>query len=301
MNGLPLVVLGVMFFTLAYSLLKVQGKIGDIAKAVDRGFKTIEDAISVNLIDQNGPMGGISGAVDTNLAAIKRSVSETINGRGGVLEKMDTTFTTVQGITDRLAMEIKGGRDLLTGTVAPIVGDTQTIFDDIGKPLNEASATIKGIGDFLDVNIFGTQPLEPLAKPFYDVSATVCKTGGLCLDVSMKIGSIGGDITTVADKLDSVKGEIIELRSETESMHNYLNYTLKMGERKFNGDIDDIHSSINGVLSSFKAGAETSLKELADARAFLDSTLGKLINRQWIAALAVAGMALILAGASMGI
>jgi hypothetical protein len=61
MNGLPLVVLGVMFFTLAYSLLKVQSKIGEVSKAVNLGFKTIEDAINKNLKRRRPKSQGYTG------------------------------------------------------------------------------------------------------------------------------------------------------------------------------------------------------------------------------------------------
>lgn len=301
MNGLPLVVLGVMFFTLAYSLLKVQSKIGDVSKAVDLGFKTIEDAISKNLIDPEGPMGGVSSAIDLNFKAIQEGISQSILGSDGALDRINATLNSAKGITDNVAAEIRSGRLLLTGTVAPIVGQSQDILYDIGGPLNGASATIHNIGNWIDVEILDLRPFERLAKPFHDVANTVGSTGALCVAVGDKIGSIGGEITTVANRLDSVNREIVSLRGQTESLRLAIDETLRTGVIKFSTDMNAVNSSIDGVLLAFKTGAEASLKELGGARALIESTLAKLVNKQWVTLLAGAGITLILIGVSMGI
>jgi hypothetical protein len=301
MNGLPLVVLGVMFFTLAYSLLKVQSKIGEVSKAVNLGFKTIEDAINKNLVDPTGPMGGVSSAVDQNLKAIQEGISNSVLGSDGALEKINDTLNSTKGIADSVAAEIRSSRFLLTGTVAPIVGQSQSILYDIGTPLNDASATIHNIGNWIDVKILDSRPFQQLAKPFHDVATTVGSTGALCTTVGDKIGSIGGEITTVANKLDNVNREIISLQGQTESLRVAIDVTLRTGVTNFSNNLDAINSSIDGVLSAFKTGGEASLIEIGNARAFLDSALSKLVNKQWITLLLAAGMALILAGVSIGV
>jgi hypothetical protein len=301
MNGLPLVVLGVMFFTMAYALLKVQGKIGDVSKAVNLGFKTIEDAISKNFIDPDSPLDSVSEAVDLNFKAIQDGLSQGILGPNGALAMVNTTLTSAGGVAENVATEIRGGRYLLTGTIAPIIGQTQDIFYDIGNPLNSASASIHSIGDWIDVEILNAHPFEKLAKPFEDVANTVGGTGALCVTVGDRIGSTSGQITAIASKLDNIHGQVISLKEQTDLLRRYVDRNLRDSLANFSGEMDKVNSSIDGVLTAFRGGAQVSLKELGNAQALLDSTLSRLVNRQWITALAAAGIALILAGVSIGI
>jgi len=96
-----------MFFTMAYSLLKVQGKIGGISKAVNLGFKTIEDAISKNFIDPDGTLGSVPWATDRNFKAVQDGLSKGILGPNGALAIVSTTLTSTGGGASPLLFPLK--------------------------------------------------------------------------------------------------------------------------------------------------------------------------------------------------
>ena len=54
MDGFPLVLLGITLFAIAYAMLKIQRKMQEVTKAIDAGFKTIEDGVTQNLLGSQG-------------------------------------------------------------------------------------------------------------------------------------------------------------------------------------------------------------------------------------------------------
>jgi hypothetical protein len=301
MNGFPLVILGVALFALAYSLLKIQGKISEITKAVNLGFKTIEDGISKNLLDPNSGFSGVSKAVDQNFKTIEDGITESVLGPKGALVMVNGTLVFARDVFYQASTDIHGGRVLLTTDVCQTIGECQTILDDVGRPLVEAGTWIYGIGDALNVEILDGHPFAAVAKPFHDVGTTVDNVGDKCVVAEDKLGDLTLRVTDAALKLDSLSNGVYNIGEQVDSLNKYIDNTLRPGVQKSVIDIEKVRVSVDAVLISFKTGVEGSLKELENARTYLDSLLSKMVNKQWIATLAVAGIVLILTGVSIGV
>jgi hypothetical protein len=301
MNGFPLVILGVALFALAYSLLKIQGKIGEITKAVNLGFKTIEDGINNNLLDPKGAFGGLTTAVDKNFQTIENGIRTNILGPNGALPMVNLTLNYTRDMFYQASNDITIGRVLLTNDVCKTIGDCQTLLDDVGQPLKTAGTWIYGIGSAINIDIAGGHPLEPVAKPFEDVGTTVDNVGNKCINAEDKLGELTARVMTAANTLNQLSTKVYGVGDQVDSLSKYIDDTLKAGVAASVTDLEQVHVSVDRLLSTFTTGVEGSVKELEKARTSLDSLQAKLVNKQWIAALAVAGITLIVTGVSIGI
>ncbi len=301
MNGFPLVVLGVALFALAYSLLKIQGKISEITKAVNQGFKTIEDGINKSLLDPNSGFGAISSAVDQNFGTIENGIEENILGPKGALVMINGTLVFTRDMFYQTSTDIRNGRTLLTKDVCQTIGECQTILDDVGKPLITAGTWIYGVGNAINIEIAGAYPLAAVAKPFHDVGNAVDDVGDKCITAEDKLGDLTLRVMDAASKLDSLSTGVYNLGGQVDSLNSYIDTTFKVGVQKSVTDIETVHTSVDELLSSLSVGVKGTVKELENARTHLDSLLSRIVNKQWVTALALAGITLVAIGVWMGI
>ena len=301
MNGFPLVILGVALFALAYSLLKVQGKISEITKAVNLGFKTIEDGINKNLLEPNGAFGGLTNAVDQSFQTIEDGINVTVLGPNGAFSITNAALNYTRDTFYQASIDIKSGRTLLTKDVCGTIGDCQTILDDVGKPLKDAGTWVYGIGDTINIDILGDHPLEPVAKPFHDVGTTLGNVGDKCIEAEDKLGELTVRVLNAADALNQLSAQANAVGTQIDSLNKYMDTTFKAGVSTSLTNLNQIHVSVDQVLTTFTKGVEGSVKELENARTSLDSLLSKIVNKQWITGLAIAGIVLIIVGVSIGI
>ncbi|MGA2935198.1 MAG: hypothetical protein ABSD81_08605 [Methanomicrobiales archaeon] len=301
MNGLPLVILGVALFALAYVLWKIQGRINEIMRAVDLGFKAIEDGVRKNLLDPNGAFGGVTKAVDKSFMTMENSLTQNMLGPGGVLSTTTGTLNTARDVFHQAGNDIHDARILLAQDMRKIITDSGTILDDVGHPLVDAGGWLNNIGNDIDVDIGGLHPFKDLAKPFRDVGGTVDTVGDKCLEAEDQLNQMSTKVLDAAAKLDALRTGADNVGNEFNGLSIYVDTTFRAGVRTSVDDLEKARVSLDQLFAAFTTGVGTSIQELENARRFLDSQLLQLVNNRLTAALAVAGIIFIVIGVSIGI
>lgn len=192
MNGFPVVILGVMLFALAYILWKMQGKIGEITGAVDRGFKTIENGITQNML---GPTGFVPAAT--------------------------TTLNNARDVFYHAGNDIQAARILVAQDIGKIVNDSEAILGDVGNPLITAGKWLNNIGDDI--------PFGDLAQPFHDVGNTVDDIGDKCLEAKDKLVEVSQKLQDAASSLDALSQGATSVGREFDGLSRYTGTTFRTG------------------------------------------------------------------------
>jgi hypothetical protein len=301
MNGLPLVILGVALFALAYVLWKIQGRINEIMRAVDLGFRSIEDGVRKNLLDPNGAFGGVTKAVDQSFATVENSLTRNMLGPGGVLSATTGTLNNARDVFYQAGNDIHDARILLAQDMRKIVTDSATILDDVGNPLVDAGGWLNTIGNDIDVDIGGLHPLAGVAQPFHDVGNTVDTVGNKCLEAEGQLNLMSTKVLDAAARLDALKTGADAVGNQFNGLSIYVDTTFRAGVMTSVDDLEKARASLDRFFAAFRTGVGTSIQELENARRFLDSRLLTLVNSRLTAALVVAGVILIIAGVSIGL
>lgn len=254
MNGISLIMLGIVLFTLAYFLRKFQSKLTDITTAVDKGFATIEQGITDNLL--------------------KRGT--------GALDVVTSTLTQVSGVFNQVGDEVLLAKSYVRNDVVGALDEFGNIIgNDIATPLNDAGIKLVYIGGKIDVAI--PVPLNDDWHPFAEVAQPFNDTGTYLQSIANKCWAIETSVSAVESKLIRASLKLNDVSTRVKSISTQVN---------------DI---IPYVDTNFRNGVTLTITELEHARTNLDSLLLKIVNNQWIAGLAAAGITLIIAGAAIGI
>jgi len=301
MNGLPLVVLGVALFALAYVLWKIQGRINEIMSAVDMGFRAIEDGVTKNLLDPNGAFVGVTKAVDQSFTTMEGSLTQNLLGPGGVLAATTGSLNNARDVFHQAGNDIHDARILLAQDMRKIVTDSATILDDVGNPLVDAGGWLNNIGNDIDVDIAGAHPLAGVAQPFRDVGDTVDTVGDKCLEAEDQLNQMSVKILDAAARLDALRTGADTVGDQFNSLSVYVDTTFRAGVKTSADDLEKARVSLDQLFTAFRTGVGVSIQELENARKFLDSELLTLVNNQLTYALGVAGIILIIAGVSIGL
>lgn len=301
MNGLPLVILGVALFALAYVLWKIQGRINEIMRAVDLGFGAIEDGVRKNLLDPNGAFGGVTKAVDQSFTTMENSLTQNMLGPGGVLSATTGTLNNARDVFYQAGNDIHDARILLAQDIRTIVTDSATILDDVGNPLVDAGVWLNNIGDDIDIDIAGAHPFSGLAQPFHDIGNTVDTVGNKCLEAEDQLNKMSVKVLDAAAKLDALRTGADNVGNQFNGLSIYVDTTFRAGVSTSVDDLEKARVSLDRFFAAFRTGVGTSMQELENARRFLDSQLLTLVNNRLTAALTVAGIIFIIAGVSIGL
>jgi uncharacterized protein YoxC len=301
MNGLPLVILGVALFALAYVLWKIQGRINEIMRAVDLGFKAIENGVTKNLLDPNGAFSGVTKAVDQSFTTMENSLTQTMLGPGGVLSATTGSLNNARDVFHQAGNDIHDARILLAQDMRKIITDSATILDDVGHPLVDAGGWLNNIGNGIDINIADTHPLAGVAQPFRDVGDTVDTVGDKCLEAEGQLNQMSVKVLDAAAKLDGLRTGADNVGDQFNGLSIYVDTTFRAGVKTSVDDLEKARASLDQLFAAFRTGIGASVQELENARSFLDSQLLTLVNNRLTYALAVAGIILIAAGVSIGL
>ena len=301
MNGFPLVILGVALFALAYVLWRIQGKINDVIHAVDQGFAAIETGVTKNILDQNGTFAGVVKAVDASFTTMETGVSQAMLGQGGVLSVTTGALGSARDLFHQAGNDIHDARILLAQDVRKIVTDSATILDDVGNPLIDAGDWLNGIGNAIDIDIAGDHPLAGIAQPFRDVGDTVDTVGNKCLEAEGGLNQLSVKMLDAAAQLDSLRTGADNIGNQFDGLSKYVDTTFRSDVGNAVSQLDQARKSLDQFFSAFQGGVGASVQELENARKFLDAELLLLVNNRLTAALAVAGVVLIIAGVSIGL
>jgi hypothetical protein len=301
MNGFPLVLLGVVLFVVAYALLKIQSKMKEVTNAIDMGFKTIEDGITQNLLGPNGALTKATDAVDHNYLTIKNGLDQNVLGPQGLLSKSREIMNFANNICIDVSNDIVDGKLILQNDIRKTTGDIETILLNTGTPLRSAGTWFIKIGNDIDIDIAGAHPLQGIAQPFKDVGKTCDDIGLLVLDArsdlknaDTKIQKAEASLQKISDKVKALGPEIIHIR-------DYVDTTFTNGVNNSMDDLEHLTDSVKTIFSTMENGAQTSVNNLKNANAYLDSQLNNMFRKQYIVGLLTAGILLIMAGVALGL
>ena len=205
MNGFPLVILGIAFFALAYILWKIQGKIGEIIGAVDKGFKAIEDGVNQNILSPTGAFAGVTSSVDQSFKTIENGLNQNMLGSGGILDDATTTLNTASSLFNQASTDIQAAQTLVDTDIVKVINDSEKTLGDVESDLATAQGTLNTIGNAIDVDIAGTHPLSGLAQPFFDVANTVGDVNADCLQATMELLEMEVHVNAAAKRLNALR------------------------------------------------------------------------------------------------
>src|SRR5512147_1174142 len=109
MDGFPLVLFGVTLVAVAYAMLKIQGRMNEVTKAIDAGFKTIEDGVSQNLLGPQGALTKATSALDQGYLTVKNGVDTSVLGPTGLVSKSRDIMNYANTICISLGDDITNG------------------------------------------------------------------------------------------------------------------------------------------------------------------------------------------------
>jgi hypothetical protein len=301
MDGFPLVLLGVTLFAIAYAMLKIQGRMKEVTKAIDSGFKTIEDGVTQNLLGPQGAITKATTALDQGYLTVKTGVDTSVLGPTGLLSKSRYIMNYANTICVGLSNDITSGRLILTNDIRKTTADIETILQNAGKPLIDAGDWLNDIGDGIDIDIAGAHPFHDLAQPFRDVGNTVDGVGDLCLDAKAKLITADQKIILAENALDNMSLKVKSLGGEIIEVRNYVDNAFITNINSSMNNLKQITDNVKIVFSTLETGAQASVTNLKNANTYLDSLLNNMFQKKYIMGLSAAGIALILAGIAIGI
>ena len=301
MDGFPLVLLGVTLFAIAYAMLKIQGRMKEVTKAIDSGFKTIEDGVTQNLLGPQGAITKATTALDQGYLTLKTGIDTSVLGPTGLLSKSRYIMNYANTICIGLSNDITSGRLILTNDIRKTTADIETILQNAGKPLIDAGDWLNDIGDGIDIDIAGAHPFHDLAQPFRDVGNTVDGVGDLCLDAKAKLILADQKIILAENALDNMSLKVKSLGGEIIEVRNYVDNAFTTNINSSMNNLKQITDNVKIVFSTLETGAQASVTNLKNANTYLDSLLNNMFQKKYIMGLSAAGIALILAGIAIGI
>ncbi len=301
MNGFPLVLLGVTLFAVAYAMLKIQGKMTEVTKAIDSGFKTIEDGVTQNLLGPQGALTKAINALDQGYLTVKNSVDTSVLGPTGLLSKSRYITNYANTICIGLSDDITNGRLILKNDIRKTTDDVETILKNAGDPLIDAGKWLNDIGYGIDIDIAGAHPFYELAKPFHDVGNTVDNVGDLCLDARNKLLLADKKIVLAENALQDMSLKVKSLGGEIIIVQQYVDSTFTSSINSSIGNLKQLTDNVKVVFSTLETGVQSSVTNLKDANSYLDTLLNNMFQKKYIYALSAAAVALILAGVGLGI
>lgn len=301
MNGFPLVLLGVTLFAVAYAMLKIQGKMNEVTKAIDSGFKTIEDGVTQNLLGPQGALTKATNALDQGYLTVKNSVDTSVLGPTGLLSKSRYITNYANTICIGLSDDITNGRLILKNDIRKTTGDVETILKNAGDPLIDAGKWINSIGNGIDIDIAGAHPFYELAKPFHDVGNTVDNVGDLCLDARSKLLLADQKIVLAENALQDMSLKVKSLGGEIIIVQQYVDSTFTSSINSSISNLKQVTDNVKVVFSTLETGVQSSVTNLKNANSYLDTLLNNMFQKKYIYALSAAAVALILAGVALGI
>jgi len=301
MDGFPLVLFGVTLFAVAYAMLKIQGRMNEITKAVDAGFKTIEDGVTQNLLGPQGALNKATSALDQGYLTVKNGVDTSVLGPTGLLSKSRYIMNYANTICISLGDDITNGRLILKNDIRKTTADIETILQNAGDPLIDAGVWLIDIGNKIDIDIAGAHPFQPIAQPFRDVGTTVDGVGDLCFDAKAKLMLADQKIILAENALNDMSSRVKSLGGEIIQVRDYVDNAFTTNINSTMNNIKQVTDNVKVVFSTLETGAQASVTNLKNANNYLDSLLNNLFQKKYIYALSAAGVALILAGIAIGI
>ena len=301
MNGFPLVLLGVTLFVVAYAMLKIQGKMNEVTKAIDSGFKTIEDGVTQNLLGPQGALTKATNALDQGYLTVKGGIDTSVLGPTGLLSKSRYIMNYANNICIGLSTDIANGKLILKNDIRKTTGDIETILKDAGDPLISAGVWLNGIGDDIDIDILGDHPLHAIAQPFHDVGDTVDSVGDLCLDARTKLIMADQKIILAENALEDMSLKVKSLGGEIIIVRDYVDTAFTTNINTSLSNLKQVTDNVKVVFSTLETGVQSSVTNLKNANNYLDTLLNSMFQKKYIYALSAAGVALILAGVALGI
>jgi hypothetical protein len=301
MDGFPLVLLGVTLFAVAYAMLKIQGRMNEVTKAIDSGFKTIEDGVTQNLLGPQGAITKATTALDQGYLTIKNGVDTSVLGPTGLLSKSRYITNYANNICIGLSNDITSGRLILKNDIRKTTADIETILQNAGDPLIDAGVWLNDIGNKIDIDIAGAHPFQPIAQPFRDVGNTVDGVGDLCLDAKAKLVTADQKIVLAENALGDMSLKVKLLGGEIIEVQDYVDNAFTTSINSSMNNFKQVTDNVKVVFSTLETGAQASVTNLKNANSYLDSLLNNMFQKKYIYALSAAGIALILAGVALGI
>lgn len=301
MDGFPLVLLGITLFAIAYAMLKIQNKMQEVTKAIDAGFKTIEDGVTQNLLGSQGAITKSTTALDQGYLTVKNGIDTSVLGPTGLLSKSRYIMNYANTICIGLSNDITNGRLILKNDIRKTTADIETILQNAGAPLIDAGKWLNDIGNGIDIDIAGAHPFYDLAQPFRNVGNTVDGVGDLCFDAKAKLMTADQKIILAENALNDMSLKVKSLGGEIIIVRDYVDIAFT---QSINGSMDNLKKltdNVKVVFSTLETGAQASVTNLKNANSYLDSLLNNLFQKKYIMGLSVAGIALILAGIALGI
>jgi hypothetical protein len=301
MDGFPLILLGVTLFAIAYAMLKIQSRMKEVTKAIDSGFRTIEDGVTQNLLGPQGAITKATTALDQGYLTLKTGIDTSVLGPTGLLSKSRYIMDYANTICVGLSNDITSGRLILKNDIRKTTADIETILQNAGDPLINAGDWLNDIGDGIDIDIAGAHPFHDLAQPFRDVGNTVDGVGDLCLDAKTKLVTADQKIILAENALDEMSLKVKSLGGEIIEVRNYVDNAFATNINSSMNNLKHVTDNVKVVFSSLEVGAQASVTNLKNANTYLDSLLNNMFQKKYIMGLSAAGIALILAGIAIGI
>lgn len=300
MDGYPLVLIGVTLLAVAYSIQKIQGKMKELTNAIDLGFKSIEDGITSNV---KGALAEASSSVDRCYATLENGIVVKVlgtSGQEGVLDRGLKVMDFASGICVEVGNDIGRGRQFLAQDIRGTTAKMEVVLQDTAKPLNDAGGFFKTIGDGINIPLPG-EPLKPLAKPFYDVSATCVSIGKNCTDAHKDLEDADRKIMDAEVYLGQLSTKVKGYGPQITKMRDDVNSLLTNGINDSMSEVHSVTTSVKRIFTSVSDGADVVVENLRNANDAIDKQITGMFRRQHVAALVTAGLALIAAGAAVGL
>jgi hypothetical protein len=301
MNGFPLVLIGVLLFAVAYALLKIQGKMKEVTNAIDKGFKSIEDGITLNLLGKDGALTKASTALESSYNTLQASLDKNVTGKDGLLAKSDEILTMASNFCTEVSTSITNGKNTVVADFEDIAKDVETVLQDVGEPMLEVGEFFWSIGATINVDILDQHPLAGLAQPFYDVSITCTDIGNKVLVAESNLIRATNKAKLAAGAVDDIAKDIRELGPKITDAQEKLDKVVHDGISTTMGELFTVKEGVREIFATMESGAEATVKNLQDANSYLDQQINGMFQRKYINGLAVAAVALIVAGVALGV
>jgi hypothetical protein len=142
-DGYPLVLLGVTLLAVAYAIQRIQGKMNEVTKAIDMGFKSIEDGIAQNL---KGALEQATTAVDQTYTTLEEGVVLKVlgsNGSEGILSRGLGVMDFASNICIEVGNDIIKGKDFLANDIRGTTGNIEEVLQDTLQQGKQSSRHIE--------------------------------------------------------------------------------------------------------------------------------------------------------------
>jgi hypothetical protein len=219
-NGLPFILLGAALLAGAGGLWMFQGRLKNISDAINNAFKTIEDAVTVNLLNPNAG-----------------------------LDKATQVLNQVSNVLNQVKTDMKIGKDIVINDVVPVMHASATIIrNDVGNPLESVGNLIIQVGNGIDIDVVGAHPLHGLAQPLKDAGNYLEDIGDKCVDVGNKIDTAANKTHNVAQGMDTVANAVKTVSDDLAAIVPLVNTTLRNGLQSLVNNLAQGRNTINQVL-----------------------------------------------------